>query len=327
MALRNFFIYLLTILCLVGFASWHFLFGFEKGIETKEFNKQKNSIWISSAWLDTDFDFLEIHSLIKDLESLGVTNVFVSVGSLDVKGEIPEYRYVFASQFLSRARSINNEIQFLAWISQDEKRVNLNDMATRRNILRTSGVFVQELGFDGIHFYPQGFGEDSDLFVSFLSELKQEITPAQLSIAVSPSFPGYTLEIAKIFGSEPKRKSEIADLRSFYAFADQIVLITSDQGVNSVWFYEWLLKHSVVYVSRNFSEPKFVYTLPSSGNLDLGGKSKIANMQTTFSGVISGLNSRRTKEGFFQGLALQNHWTMNFDDIDFMRKNWNLIKK
>jgi len=314
-------IYLLTGFVMTGLLLWHFLIGPSDDFPGSFFNRNENAMWLRHSWVDTDQSWESIADMVHGLEKHGIKSAYVHSGPIDPNGMVPDYRYVYAKQFLDRAKAINPKIQYYAWLGQKRSLVDLDNKKIRKNIVKISRLLVGDIGFDGIHYdFEPVSGHDTG-FINLVKETDTGITPRPISIAIEEYIPSIMTKALSII-AETKDNVSKELLLEIAPHIDQLVVMTYDTKMDDPWKYSWLVKQEVIAITRLLPEMNIFIGVPTYDDQKPSFNPEAENISTGLNGVIAGLNSRRSIRDAIRGVAIYANWETDMEEWKVYRQLW-----
>ncbi|MFA5948376.1 MAG: hypothetical protein WC806_05435, partial [Candidatus Gracilibacteria bacterium] len=100
--------------------------GFSTNKRGVSFNKGHNAVWIGHEWVGEKKTDDEIYKLVSDFKKYQIDTVFVHSGPFNEDGTIDPKIYGYAIEFLRKAKSIDKDIKYQAWLGQLRKNIDLS---------------------------------------------------------------------------------------------------------------------------------------------------------------------------------------------------------
>lgn len=310
---------------LMGLLVWHFLIGPSDDFPGSFFNRNENAMWLRHSWVDTDQSWESISEMVHDLERHGITYAYVHSGPIDSDGNVPDYRYVYAKQFLDRAKAINPKIQYHAWLGQKRSQIDLEDENVRKNIVETSQLLVGDIGFDGIHYDFEPVSGYDRGFIALIKETDAAIEPMEISVAIEEYIPSFMAEIMSLF-VETKDNVSKELLLEIAPHINQLAVMTYDTKTTEAWKYSWLVKQEVIAITRLLPHVDIYIGVPTYDEQKPSFNPEAENITTGLEGIISGLNSRRSVRDAVKGVAIYANWETDQDEWKTYREMWMGVK-
>lgn len=290
---------------------WSFLIGFSSNQPGKFFNKQHNAIWIGHEWVDENKSDAEVQELVLNLEKHQIDTVFVHAGPFNEDGNIDPQTYPYATNFIEVAKKFAPQISFQAWLGQLRNKLPLEKEEVRHNIAKQTMILTQLVGFDGIHFDVEPVWDDDKDFIKVLKE-SRDIVPDDkiISVALAEFIPGSLIWMLEKVHKFENYNSEI-NYENVARYADQVVIMAYDTGINKGWLYRWLVKEQTIWLTRLLEGKELFVGIPAYDEIKEGFNPEVENIENGLAGIISGLNNFRSKEGNFAGVAIYSYWEMD----------------
>lgn len=304
-------IIVLAIIFTIVILVWTFLIGFSSNQPGRFFNKGHNAIWIGHEWVGENKTDQEIQSLINDLKKYQIDTVFVHVGPLNKEGTIDPKTYKYALNFIDRAKKIDNSIKYQAWLGQLRNKIDLSNPEIRHNIANLSLILADLAGFDGIHFDIEPVWDNDLDFIKLLEEVRNNISEDKvISVALPEFIPQSILWLTENIYSFENFNSEV-NYTNVSKYADQIVAMIYDTGIDSEWFYRWFVNEQTIRITNLVEDKEVFIAIPSYADQKEGFNPKVENIENGLLGIIKGLNNFRSNEESFVGVAIYSYWEMD----------------
>jgi hypothetical protein len=287
----------------------------------KDYNKGHNAIWIGHEWVGEWNSDQEIRDLVGDLRRMGIDTVFVHSGPFENDGGIEVGAYQYAGDFLKRARDIDENIQYQAWLGQIRKNIDLADSQVRENILEQVRILTSYVGFDGIHFDIEPVWDEDIDFIKLLEESRGVLGEKVISVALAEFIPRQLIWMMQKFHEFNNHNTQV-NYRNVGKWADQIVVMTYDTGFESQWFYEWFVKEQLIWVTNLYDEKEVFIGIPVYDEEKESFDPLVENAETGMNGIVSGMNNIRSKEANFAGAAIYSYWTLSEEEIEIYENIW-----
>lgn len=312
---------MLTATAVLLVITWHFAFGLSLDKPGYEYNKKENAVWIKHYWVDTDYDWKQIGALVNKFEDNQIKHVYIHAGPVEPDGTVPDYKYIYAQSFLQKAKALNPDIEYYAWLGQLRHKIDLDNEYVRQNVINLSKQMTEDIGFDGIHFDFEGLADFDEGFIRLVVDTNKELTAKKLSVALEEYIPPTFAWILQNF-------VEIKDQLSAETFkvvsnnVDHIVIMPYDTGVQDAWLYTWLVKQEVIAITNLLPEGRILIGVPTYADQRPSFNPDAENMVSGIQGVIDGLNTKRTNQDSFTGVAIYANWETSDAEWRSYRKHW-----
>lgn len=310
---KAFFVYTFTGLVLLGIILWHLVVGPADSHEGAFYNKGKNAVWLQHSWIDTEYSWETISQLLNSLEKYGITYAYLHSGPVEKNGKVPEYRYVYAKQFMSRAKAVNPNIKIYAWLGQKREKIDLNDAVVRLEIVKMAKFFMDDVGFDGVHYDFEAINGYDQGFIDLVEETAAAVGKENVSVALEEYIPDYILWGLSFFDEVKDSVSEDLVMR-ISDDVDQFVFMSYDTGVDDPEWYRWLVKQEIVAVTRLLPDHRVLVGIPSYDEGFSNFNAEAENIESALKGVIDGLNNRRSVREAFEGVAVYSYWETDSEE-------------
>ncbi|MBI4975672.1 hypothetical protein HZC20_03260 [Candidatus Peregrinibacteria bacterium] len=285
-------------------------------------NKKHNAVWAGHELVKDYKSKKDVQDFVNNLSKHQIDTVFVHAGPIEKNGSINPRTYSYAISFLEYARQFNKDIKYQAWLGQVRGKIDLSDEKVRHNIARECMILGQFAGFDGIHFDIEPVYNDDENFIKVLKECRG-LLPKDKKISVSlaayipDSFVKFVENIAKF---DNVNSDKIYTDASKYA--DQIVVMTYDKGMDSAWMYARFVKEQTIMLSDLLEGKELFMGIPAYEDVKEGFDPKFENIENGLKGVIEGLNDIRSSEENFAGVAIYPYWEMTDEKWRIYDKLW-----
>lgn len=301
---------------------WAIVFGFSSTKPGFEYNKNTNAVWISHKWAGKYHGRGEVQGLVNTLKSIGVNTVFVHVGPLEKDGTIPPDRYMYAIDFLEKARLIDQTINYQAWIGQIRGKIGLSDKNVRKNVSELCMKLTYFNEFDGIHFDIEPVWDGDYAFIQTLEECRAKIKDgSKISVALAEFIPKSFIWLAGQFKEFKNYNTEI-NYRNVAKHADSIVVMTYDTSFKKSWIYKLFVKEETIRVTRLLKDTEVFIGIPAYKKPNDAFDPLVENLENGLKGIISGLKNTRSRVSSFAGVAIYPFWELNQNDIKTYQKLW-----
>ena len=276
----------------------------------KYFNKGENAIWLSHKWVGEKTTNQEINDLVNQFNKYNISVVFVHAGPLEVDGTIAPDTYKYALGFLEKAKKFDKDIEYQAWIGQTRKEIDISDPKVQHNIAKQALIFDNLIGFDGVHFDIEPVWDGDANFIETLRVVREAIgNDKKISVALAEFIPQSMVWMLSNLKDFKNYNTEV-NYKNVAQYADQIIVMAYDTGINNSFVYKWLVSEQTIWLT-NLLEGKRVFVgIPAYDEPSAGFNPKIENIKNALTGVISGLNNIRSTERNFAGVAIYPYWKM-----------------
>lgn len=303
-------------------AVWFFVIGFSSDQPGHVYNKGQNAIWIGHKWVGEYSGAGEVQKLVNNLKENEFSTVFVHVGPVESSGNIAPEKYQYALNFLEKARLIDKDIKYQAWMGQVRGKINLSDEEVRHNVANLCMMMTHFVGFDGIHFDIEPVWDGDEAFIDTLEECRGRVKPgSKISVALAEFIPRSFIWLTQKFKEFENYNTEV-NYRNVGQYADQIIAMTYDTGFQKDWTYRWLVREQVVGVTKLFKDKEVFVAIPAYEEKKPGFDPEIENVESGMRGIINGLNNSRSRDKNFAGVAIYPYWEFDEDEIKTYRKLW-----
>ena len=310
------------------FFVWVFLLGVQAGKHGSFYNQGKNAVWIGHEWAQVPKTDNQIFGLVDELQSHDIDTIYLHTGPLGYDGSIAPEIYAETVNFVSKVQYYDPDMKVYSWLGQLRHKIDLADPAVRHRILNMCVIFTGMIGMDGVHYDIEPVWDEDEDFILLLRETREEfdrlgaadggskerLISVALSEFIPHSFIWWTEQVA---GFENYNTEE--NYLNVAQYADQIVGMVYDTGIDQSYLYKWLVKEQVIWVTNLLAEAsgdeiagvagtEFLIGIPSYDDENEGFDPEVENIGTALTGVIRGLDDIRSEEGFFTGVAVYSQW-------------------
>ncbi len=311
-----------AIIFTIIFLIWIFVIGFSSNQPGRFFNKGHNAIWIGHEWVGEDKTDQAIQSLVNDFKKYQIDTVFVHVGPLNKEGTIDQKTYKYALNFIDKVKKFDNSIKYQAWLGQIRNKIDLSNPEIRENIADLSLILADLVGFDGIHFDIEPVWDNDLDFIKLLEEVRNNISEDKIiSVALPEFIPQSILWLSENIYSFENFNSEV-NYKNVSKYADQIIAMIYDTGIDSEWFYRWFVNEQTIRITNLVEDKEIFIAIPSYEDQKEGFNPEVENIENGLLGIIKGLNNFRSDENNFAGVAIYSYWEMDEKEWQTYEKLW-----
>lgn len=291
------------------------------------FNRGENAIWIGHTWVEDAHSEDEIAALAAKLTAHQIRYVFAHVGPLDADGTIPPERAPRATAFATTFKRYAPRLLLLAWIGQVEARgggiLNLDDLATRRQVVATAARFATMPGWDGVHYDIEPLFDADARFLALLDETRPALNGRLLSVATPRWFPG------RYWSWASRRMHAAIWSGAYYATVagrtDQLAVMLYDSGLPSDRTYSLLVKQQTTNIlwAVRATRVQVLFGVPVYHGNSPGFRDYAENMTSGLRGITLGLNNTPpVGRARFGGIAIYPEWETSDDDWAIFDREW-----
>jgi len=290
---------------------WYFIMGVYLGQKGSHFNKDHNAVWIGHEWVGEYKSDVDVANLVSTLHKYKIDTVFVHTGPLQTDGSIDPRTYSYAVAFIDKAKSLDKNINYQAWLGQIRNKIDLSDEKVRHSITTQTTILTVLVGFDGIHFDIEPVWDDDADFIKLLKETRETLhEDKKLSVALAEFIPNSAVWMMENFHKFKNYNTQVNYL-NVAKYADQIVAMAYDTSIKDHWLYKWLVKEQTIWLTRLLKDKEVFIGIPSYDDETQSFDPDIENVENGLKGVIAGLNNIRSKEKNFAGVAIYPYWAMD----------------
>lgn len=285
------------------------------------YNKGHNAVWIGHEWVGEFKSDKEIQELVNTLNAHEVDTVFVHTGPFEENGSIDPKTYEYSIHFVEKVRQFGPEIKLQAWLGQIRGKIDLSDINVRHNIAKEAMILSQMVGFDGIHFDIEPVWDEDLDFIEVLKE-SREVMPKEkkISVALAEFIPQSLIWITEGIHTFGNYNTEL-NYRNVAKYADQIVVMAYETGIDEKWIYQWRISEQVIWLSELLAGKELYIGIPSyEEGQDINPE--VENIQNALEGLIKGLNNFRSDESNFAGVAIYPLWEMDEEEWEIYDELW-----
>ncbi len=301
---------------------WIFVIGVSSNQPGSFFNKEHNAVWLGHQWVGESKTDAEIQKLVNTLSRHQIDTVFVHSGPLTEDGTVDPETYKYSVDFLDTARTFDDQIQYQAWLGQIRSKIDLSDPDIRHNISNEAITFSQLIGFDGIHFDIEPVWDEDTDFIKVLEETRAVLPDEKkISVALAEFIPENLIWFLEGIHEFKNYNSEV-NYQNVAEYADQIVVMVYDTGINRDWLYRWLVQEQTIRLTDLFDEKEVFIGIPAYEELKPEFDPETENIKTGLEGIVGGLNNIRSNEDNFAGVAIYPYWEIEDDEWEIYTKLW-----
>lgn len=291
--------------------AWYLVIGPSTGNHGSVYNQNQNAVWAPHAWADQSHTPEEIREFVENLGAHGVRYVFLHVGPLESDGTIPPERYKELGEFLRVSHEYGDRLTFIPWLGQLRSKLPLQHLQVRKNIVHTAQIFVNDFDMKGVHYDIEPIVDGDTDFLFLLEDTRKALgSDALISVALPEMVPDYVFWVARRFME--LRSFLSSDMyREVAARANQITVMTYENSIKTAPMYQYFLKNEVIWVTQLLADQnvRILIGLPTYDKPTESFNPEAENIRAGLLGVIDGLNSWRSNNELFEGIALYGSWT------------------
>lgn len=313
-------LYLALVLFVLGclVVVWAFVVGIRANQPGSYYNKGHNAVWLGHEWAQDAKNDAEIDALVDRLAAHQVDTIFVHCGPLGEDGKISPERYAAVLNFVDKVKGRDHGMKILAWLGQIRTKLNLGDPEIRENIVRTAQIFTKMIGMDGVHYDIEPVWDKDDGFIELLKETRDGVGDGKMiSVALAEFIPNsFIWWTANVF--DFKNYNTELNYLNVASYADQIVDMVYDTGIDRKFLYEWFVKEQVIWVTDLLSNlvadgrrVEFLIGIPAYEEAKEGFNPEAENVGSGIVGVVNGLNDIRSESDYFDGIAIYADFEMS----------------
>ena len=319
---------------------WVFFVGLRADRGGAFYNKGHNAVWIAHEWAEEEKSTREIQDLVIRLTEHDIDTIYLHVGPLGSDGRIAPEIYGAASDFVEKVKYQRTDMKILAWMGQVRSKLDLTDGKVLQNILNLCTIFTKMVGMDGVHYDIEPVWDEDEDFIKLLEETRKvldtgvgvtygdtygdgvEPVPGQkiLSVALAEFIPNsfvWWTEAVANFQNYNTEKNYL----NVAKYADQIVDMVYDTGIDQSWLYKWFVKEQVIWVtdlmdSEVARETDLLIGIPAYEDVKDGFNPEVENVGNALLGTINGLNDFRSSHENLTGIAIYPEWEI--DESEWM---------
>ncbi len=300
---------------------WIFAIGLSSHRPGSFFNNGHNAVWLGHEWVDENKSLKEIQELVDRLKAGDIDTVFVHTGPILEDGTIDPETYKYAINFIDRVKKIEPNINYQAWLGQLRGKIDLGDENVRKNITKQCLILSDFIGFDGIHFDIEPVWDEDSEFIQLLKESREVLGQEKLiSVALAEFIPKSFIWFTEKIHTFENVNSEV-NYENVAQYADQVVVMVYDTGINQEWFYRWLVKEQTIRVTNLLNKEVFI-GIPAYEEIKEGFNPEVENIENGIRGIVSGLNNIRSDEEVFAGVAIYPYWEIEEDEWKIYENLW-----
>jgi len=293
---------------------WIFVIGISSGKHGSSFNKGHNAVWIGHKWVGEAQSDSEIRELVETLRAHQIDTVFVHSGPIESDGNIDPETYKYSVAFLEKAKQLDPNIHYQAWLGQIRGKLDLGDEGVRHNTAKLCMIMGNLVGFDGIHFDIEPVWDDDKDFIKLLDECR-ELLPEdkKLSVALAEFIPHSLIWFLENLYEFDNYNTEI-NYESVAQHADQIVVMAYDTGFKISELYSFLVSEQTIRVTSLYDDKEVFIGIPTYEEVKEGFYPEVENIRTGLEGITKGMNNFRSNKENFAGVALYSFWEIDEEE-------------
>ena len=300
-----------SVVFLIAILFWIFAIGISINKSGAFYNRDHNAIWIEHAWVGDFKTDEEIKKLVLTLEKHKIDTVFVHTGPLDKNGEVNSDLYKHAINFLDKAKSYNNDIQYQSWLGQIRSKIDLSNQNVRDNITKLSMLLTQIIGFDGIHYDIEPVWDEDLDFIKLLEETDNKLPDEKLiSVALAEFIPKSIINFTAPIHEFKNYNSEV-NYTNVAKYADQIAVMIYDTSLDTQWLYRSFMQEQTIWLSDLNLDTEIFIGIPAYDDKTEAFDPEIENIFNALHGIINALNNIRSNSNNISGIAIYPYWEMD----------------
>ncbi len=312
----------LLVIFLILMFVWVFIFGMFSSQPGSLYNNGHNAVWIGHEWVGEEKSSADVQKLVVNLKKNQIDTVFVHVGPFLEDGSIDPNTYAYSINFLEHARKFDDKINYQAWLGQIRTKIDLADSTVRHNIANLCMVLSDFVGFDGIHMDVEPVWDGDKDFIKVLEECKKAMTEEKvLSVALAEFIPESFIWFVEKIHKFENYNTEV-NYKNVARYADQIVTMVYDTGINNEWIYRWFVHEQTVRVTNLFDDKEVFIGIPAYEEEKVGFNPRVENVKNGLEGIIKGLNNLRSNSDSFAGVAIYSYWEIDAEEWEVYDNLW-----
>jgi len=305
---------------------WVFFVGLRVDKNGKFYNNGHNAVWVAHEWAGETKSLHEIQDLVAKLTSHNIDTIYLHVGPLNADGGIDPETYKATAGFVENVKYQRDDLKVLAWMGQIRNKLDLSDEKVRRNILNMCTIFTKMIGMDGVHYDIEPVWDEDEDFIKLLEETREildtgtgvmygddghKILSVALAEFIPNSFVWWTEKISN-FQNYNTEKNYL----NVAKYADEIVDMVYDTGIDHDFLYKWFVKEQVIWVTDLMDDPiardtMLLIGIPAYEDVKDGFNPDVENVGNAILGLINGLNDIRSSHEKFTGIAIYPEWEID----------------
>lgn len=299
-----------------------FVIGISANQSGSFYNKGNNAVWLGHEWVGERKQYDEIEDLIKHLKENQIDTVFLHSGPLNADGKVDTSTYKYALYFIEKAKQLDKNIEYQAWLGQIRSKIDLSDPEVRHNVAKQAFILTDLVGFDGVHLDIEPIWDGDIDFIELLKETRELISEDKLiSVALAEFIPRSFIWMVEKIHQFENFNSETNYL-NVAKYADQLVVMAYDTGINQSWLYRWLVKEQTIWLTALLEGKKVFIGIPAYDEVKEGFNPQVENVENGLKGIIDGLNNIRSSEENFAGVAIYSYWEMDDKEWEAYQNLW-----
>lgn len=297
-----------------------------------DFNRGENGAWVSHKWFSTEKSDAQVEELSKKLQNLQIDRVYIHVGPLNAKGEIPPFDRDIWLKNRERILAKNPRLKIFAWlggINQTrfgiaDDSLNMDNEKVMKNIALLAGKICDSCSFDGIHYDIEPTPDNDEGFIKLLKFTRDNIKNREISVA-SPSIIVSNSLVYWLNGVSGKTVAlwGPAYYRRVAENCDEIAVMTYDSASFTTATYKKYMVYQIKNITRAVkgTECRLLIGVPTYDDKTIPHNPRVENLQTALEGVVLGISSLKDRERV-RGVAIYALWTTDEKEIKKYKDLW-----
>jgi hypothetical protein len=303
-----------------------------------QFNRGKNAAWVRHAWFSDDHSDEQIDEFINKLKSMEMTTIYVHVGPLDSKGNIPDYDPDTWDSNRNRMKERYPELEIHAWIGGVTVKkfgiapdtVDMDSTVLMEEIAELSKKMITKCRFDGIHYDIEPLPDDDKGFLQLL-EMTRERIGKDIRISVASPHITFSDKISgfiKFLGKDTIALWGPGYYREVAKRCDEIAVMSYDSVRYTPASYRRFMAGQVRNITRAVrnTDCEILMGIPTYEETTFSHKPEVENITHGLEGTILGLSSIPDSERV-RGVAIYALWTTDEKEVEIFRKLWMNVKR
>jgi hypothetical protein len=319
LVVRGLLVLLLLLTACLAWMAW----GPMPPVEPSQYNQHHNAVWLGHRWFAQPASANDVAELAKHLQQGQIVDVYLHVGPLDARGQIPAWN---ETQWAENAKALRAAVPGLrvyawvggitsVWTKPAADVINLGDAAVRAAIATTTADVVKRGHFDGAHYDLELLADGDQGWLELLDRTRAALgRDAALSVVGPLLRP--RLMPARVFWTAPY-------WRTVAQHCDQIALMGYDTAMPTKRMYERFLGSQVAQCCKALegTRCRLMVGVPTYGDRTRSHDPAVENLSVALRGVARGLQ-KTTVVAPFQGVAVYAAWTTDDTEWNTLATLW-----
>ena len=282
-------------------------------VDGRRYNRNQNGLWLGHRWFTGGASQDDVRQLAAHCQQCGIQELYVHVGPLDAKGQIPDWKSGVWLATLHQLRTAIPRVQVYAWVGGvttdvygvGPDTVDLNQRTVVDAVATTACRVDTDGQFDGIHYDMEVIPSGQMGLVALL-----DITHRGLSNRLSVAVP--MIKPPLLPTRDRWTQSFLHDVA---AHADEIAVMANESSMPTKTLYRRLLAWEVptCLASVHGLQCRVVMGVPTYRDRTYSHNPAVEHVLTSLTALPGGYRTAGITSGF-QGVAVYAEWTTEPQD-------------